>query len=77
MKRFRAGCGREQTGPDKLRDLAYVALAYPECPTCEHRLEPDTAAPFCRWLPADAAHPFAALGDLALTDEAPTNPETL
>lgn len=60
MRRFRAGCGREAEGPDEA-ELAYTALEYPECPACEHRLEPENAPGFCRWRPADAPHPFAAL----------------
>ena len=64
----RAGCGRTRAVPaDELARagrppaFAYVALAFPECPTCPHRVVPDGAAPFCAWRPADAAHPFAAL----------------
>ncbi len=61
MKPFRAGCGREQAGPDDLPELAYTALAYSECPTCLHRLEPEAAPSFCRWLDAARPAPFAAL----------------
>ncbi len=62
---FRAGCNRERTGPGDLSELAYTALEYPECPDCPHRLFPEGAPSFCRWLPADAPHPFAALADFA------------
>ena len=65
MTRFRAGCKRECDGPDDLAELAYTALAYPECPGCPHRVEPDGSglapASFCRWLPASTPNPFAAL----------------
>ncbi len=68
MKRFRAGCLRECDGPDDLRELAYTALAYPECPGCPHRLEPEgagsAAVSFCRWLPVATPNPFAALAGL-------------
>lgn len=67
--RFRAGCGRTQLGPTDLNELAYRALAFPECPGCPHRLEPADAPPFCRWLRDDRPHPFAPLA--ALRDEAP------
>lgn len=63
MRRFRAGCGRVRKGPDE-EDLAYTALAYPECPGCEHRLEPEGAPSFCRWRLEDAPHPFAVLSGL-------------
>ena len=63
--RFVAGCGRSQTGPDDLTELAYTALSFPECPACPHRLEPEDGPSFCRWLRPkpgeDHAHPFAAL----------------
>ncbi len=62
---FTAGCGRSQAGPGDLTELAYTALAFPECPTCPHRLEPEDGPSFCRWLRPkpgeDHAHPFAAL----------------
>ncbi len=64
MKRFRAGCGRECDGPDDLKDLAYIDLAYPECPACEHRLEPADGPPFCRWIDITASLPFAELAKL-------------
>lgn len=61
MKTFRAGCGRERPGPDDLSELAYTALEYPECPTCPHRLKPEGASSFCRWLDTLRPEPFAAL----------------
>lgn len=63
MTRFRAGCKREYDGPSDLKELAYTALAYPECPGCPHRLEPEGAANFCRWLPVGTPNPFTALAD--------------
>ena len=63
MRRFRAGCARECSGPDDLQEIAYTALSYPECPGCEHRLEPENAPSFCRWLRAESPHPFAGLAD--------------
>ena len=64
----RAGCGRtrgvaatEVARAGAPSVWAYVALAFPECPTCPHRVDPEGAAPFCAWRPADAPHPFAAL----------------
>lgn len=68
MRRFRAGCGREREGPDDLQDLAYLDLAFAECPACPHRLTPEGARPFCRWLRAEAPHPFAALAAWNLRD---------
>ncbi len=65
MKRFRAGCKRERIGPDDLSEVAYQALEYPECPGCPHRLEPGDVPDFCRWLPTDTPHPFAALAGFA------------
>lgn len=64
-----AGCGRSVKGPEDLNELAYTELAYPECPGCPHRLEPEGARPFCRWRAASSRHPFAALG--ALRDGVP------
>lgn len=64
MQTFRAGCLRECPGPDDLSELAYTALEYPECPDCPHRLLPDDAPSFCRWLPVSTPHPFAALASL-------------
>lgn len=64
MRRFRAGCARECSGPDDLSEIAYTALGFPECPGCPHRLEPEDAPSFCRWLQVDRPHPFAALAGL-------------
>jgi hypothetical protein len=61
LKRFRAGCGREQDGPADLGDLAYTDLAFVECPACEHRLTPEDGPFFCRWLDMGAPKPFSAL----------------
>lgn len=65
---FRAGCGREASGPDELSELAYVALEYPECPECPHRLRPEAAPDFCRWLALDRPHPFASLAGLEVPE---------
>lgn len=65
--RYRAGCGRETPARPRTADgrpaaeFAYTALAFAECPTCEHRVEPSAAEPFCVWRRADRPHPFAAL----------------
>ena len=64
MKTFRAGCAREQPGPDDVGELAYTALEYPQCPGCPHRLLPEGGPSFCRWLPLDLPNPFAALEGL-------------
>lgn len=60
-RRFRAGCGREAEGPAELTDLAYTDLAFPECPGCRHRLEPDDGPSFCRWRATDRLDPLARL----------------
>ena len=70
---FQAGCGREWAVPTAEPDLAYTEQAFPECPTCPHRVEPEgvaagTAAPFCTLRPVGTAHPFAALAGLILPD---------
>lgn len=59
--RFRAGCGRETVRSGGLSELAYTELAFPECPGCPHRIEPERGPAFCRWLPVERPHPFAAL----------------
>ncbi len=71
----RAGCGRtrgvsaaEVARAGASAAFAYLALDYPECPTCPHRVDPEGAASFCTWRPVDAPHPFAALAGW----EAPT-----
>jgi hypothetical protein len=69
VKVFQAGCGRERQGPDDLHELAYTALEYPECPDCPHRLEPEGAPSFCRWLSGPRPQPFAVLADFVLPDE--------
>ena len=60
---FHAACGRQCQGPADLEGLAYLELAYPECPDCPARLEPEDAASFCYWRRA-APHPFASLAAL-------------
>lgn len=68
FKTFVAGCGRQTKGPENEVDLAYTLLAFPECPACVHRLEPEGAPSFCRWLPADTPKAFAALASLDLCE---------
>lgn len=65
---FRAGCSREWTLPSAEPDLAYTEQAFPECPACPHRVEPEGTLPFCTLRPVGAAHPFAALAGLALPE---------
>ncbi|WP_104991542.1 hypothetical protein [Deinococcus sp. NW-56] len=65
---FRAGCSREWTLPSAEADLAYTEQAFPECPTCPHRVEPEGTLPFCTLRPVGAAHPFAALAGLQLPE---------
>lgn len=65
---FRAGCHREWVVVTAEPDLAYTEQAFPECPTCPHRVEPDGAAPFCTLRPVGTAHPFAVLAGLDLPD---------
>ena len=64
-KRFIAGCERVKEGPADLQEVAYTELAFPECPTCPHRVVPEGAPSFCRWLDEDAARPFAGLAGFA------------
>ena len=64
-KRFVAGCQRVEEGPADLKEVAYTELAFPECPTCPHRLIPESGPSFCRWLDADAKNAFAGLESLA------------
>ena len=66
---YRAGCGREWEVLSAEPDLAYTEQAFAECPACPHRVEPEGAAPFCTLRPADAPHPFAALGQLLGLEE--------
>ena len=61
---FRAGCGREWPVASREPDLAYTEQAFPECPLCPHRVEPEGAAPFCTLRPVSTPHPFAALAGL-------------
>ncbi|MFC6618669.1 hypothetical protein [Deinococcus radiophilus] len=65
---YRAGCQREWAIVSAEPDLAYTEQAFPECPTCPHRVEPEGAAPFCTLRPVDTPHPFAALAGLSLPD---------
>ncbi|MDL2344923.1 hypothetical protein QOL99_12285 [Deinococcus sp. MIMF12] len=70
---FRAGCSREWTlAPSEVAsaeaDLAYTEQAFPECPACPHRVEPEGTLPFCTLRPVGAAHPFAALAGLQLPE---------
>jgi hypothetical protein len=61
---LRAGGGRERPLPAEAEPglaWAYLDLAFPECPTCVHRVAPDGTPPFCTWRAADAPHPFAGL----------------
>ena len=65
---FRAGCLREWTLISAEADLAYTEQAFPECPGCPHRVEPQGTLPFCTLRPAASAHPFAALAGLELPE---------
>ncbi|MCD0164508.1 MULTISPECIES: hypothetical protein [unclassified Deinococcus] len=65
---FRAGCAREWVIESAEADLAYTDQAFPECPTCPHRVEPDGGPPFCTLRPVGTAHPFAGLAGLILPD---------
>lgn len=69
--RFRAGCGRYTDGPTDLAELAYTELAFAECPTCPHRIDPEQGPAFCRWLREDRSHPFEALRSLSLGGDPP------
>lgn len=71
QRRFRAGCGREADGPPDVKELAYTELAYPECPNCRHRLEPEDGPSFCRWLPADRPDPFETLKQVGGSGDGP------
>ncbi|GGJ34484.1 hypothetical protein [Deinococcus roseus] len=63
---FKAGCQRTWEVITAEPDLAYLELAFPECPTCPHRVQPEGAKPFCTLRLQDAPHPFASLGNLKL-----------
>ncbi|ANC72318.1 hypothetical protein [Deinococcus radiodurans] len=65
---YRAGCLREWEVASAEPDLAYTEQAFPECPTCPHRVEPEGTLPFCTLRPVGTAHPFAALAGLQLPD---------
>lgn len=65
---FRAGCGRTWAAASPEADLAYTEQAFPECPTCPHRVEPEGGPPFCTLRPEDTPHPFAALAGLTLPE---------
>lgn len=49
-------------------DLAYTEQAFPECPECPHRVEPEGGPPFCTLRPVSTPHPFAALAGLNLPE---------
>ncbi|WP_216328147.1 hypothetical protein [Deinococcus aestuarii] len=65
---FRAGCAREWVVASAEPDLAYTEQAFPECPACPHRVEPEETRPFCTLRPVGTAHPFAALAGLDLPE---------
>jgi len=65
---YRAGCDRTWAVASAEADLAYTEQAFPECPTCPHRVEPEGGPPFCTLRPIGTAHPFAALAGLNLGD---------
>ena len=69
LQRVRAGCGQEADAPAGVREVAYLDLAFEACASCEHRIVPEEARAFCRWLPVDAPSPFASLASLVLGDE--------
>ncbi|WP_407538239.1 hypothetical protein Q0M94_08960 [Deinococcus radiomollis] len=61
---YQAGCDRTWTLPSRESDLAYTEQAFPECPACPHRVEPEGASPFCTLRPMNTPHPFAGLAGL-------------
>ena len=63
-KTFQAGCRRTWELAAQEAELAYTALAFPECPTCPHRVEPEGGPPFCTLRPMATPHPFAGLAGL-------------
>ena len=65
---FRAGCAREWPLDSREEDLAYTEQAFPECPSCRHRVEPEGGPPFCTLRPVGTAHPFAVLAGLKLPE---------
>ncbi|GGJ85975.1 hypothetical protein [Deinococcus aquiradiocola] len=64
VQTYRAGCERTWDLASGEADLAYTDQAFPECPTCPHRVEPEGAVPFCTLRPVAAPHPFAGLAGL-------------
>ena len=67
VQTYRAGCERTWEIPSVESDLAYTEQAFPECPACPHRVEPEGAAgvmAFCTLRPVTAPHPFAGLAGL-------------
>ncbi len=70
---FLAGCGRTWALESDQDDLAYTALEFVECPTCPHRVEPETTTglgqPFCTLRPQDRKNPFSSLVGMEWPDE--------
>lgn len=64
IQTYQAGCRRTWEIPSAEPDLAYTDQAFPQCPTCPHRVEPEGAVPFCTLRPLNAPHPFAGLAGL-------------
>lgn len=72
VRTYRAGCERTWQIPSAENDLAYTEQAFPECPACPHRVEPEGSAgvagsgvpAFCTLRPVTAPHPFAGLAGL-------------
>jgi hypothetical protein len=71
---YKAGCERTWEIASDEPDLAYTDQAFPECPACLHRVEPQAAQPeraqpqrvqpFCTLRPLNTPHPFAGLAGL-------------
>lgn len=68
VQRYFAGCGRHWDMRSAEKDLAYTELAFEECPTCPHRVDPDPelggGPSFCTLRPRQP-HPFAGLAGLS------------
>ena len=67
VQTYRAGCERTWDLASAEPDLAYTEQAFPECPACPHRVEPEGsvgAVPFCTLRPVGTPHPFAGLAGL-------------